>query len=57
MRQKTGSAMSDVEKVQMLMDMGLTQDNEAVVIEKSMPLLMPQSLVEQDKHHLWVWVH
>ena len=36
--------MSDVEKVQMLMDMGLTQDEaiEAVVIEKSMPPVMPQ---------------
>lgn len=36
--------ISDVEKVQMLMDMGLTQDEaiEAVVIEKSMPPVMPQ---------------
>ena len=42
--ERTGLPMSDVEKVQMLMDMGLTQDEaiEAVVIEKSMPPVMPR---------------
>ena len=44
MPDRTRAPMSDVDKVQMLMDMGLTQDEaiEAVVIEKSMPPVMPQ---------------
>ena len=44
MPNRTRAPMSDVEKVQMLMDMGLTQDEaiEAVVIEKSMPPVMPR---------------
>ena len=44
MGNRTRAPMSDVEKVQMLMNMGLTQDEaiEAVVIEKTMPPVMPQ---------------
>jgi hypothetical protein len=41
---RTGSAMTDLEKVQMLMDMGLDQDTaiEAVAMEKNMPPVDPR---------------
>ena len=44
MARRTGSAMTDLEKVQMLMDMGLDQDTaiEAVAMEKNMPPVDPR---------------
>ena len=46
---RTGAAMTDIEKVQMLMDMGLDQQTaiEAVAMEKDMPPIDPRQFSGQ----------
>ena len=49
MATKTGSALTDMEKVQMLMDMGLREDEavQAVAMEKQLPAVEPQDFTGQ----------
>ncbi len=46
---RTGSALTDMEKVQMLMDMGLREDEavQAVAMEKQLPAVEPQDFTGQ----------